>query len=163
MVPIIVIGLTVDYAIQIISHYREQRTAGEPVVEAIRTGWRNVCIPLILAAVTTIVSLLASLFSPIGIVGDFGIVAGLGVGMSLIVMLTLVPAGRTIIDRRREARGTLTPPRPIANALPGVGRMAELLGRQITSRPAPYLIGVAAVTIGLGFGRHRPEVRVQHP
>ena len=151
MVPIIVIGLTVDYAIQIISHYREQRTAGEPVVEAIRTGWRNVSIPLILAAVTTIVSLLASLFSPIGIVGDFGIVAGLGVGMSLIVMLTLVPAGRTIIDRRREARGTLTPPRPIANALPGVGRMAELLGRQITSRPAPYLIGVAVVTIGLGF------------
>ena len=28
MVPIIVISLTVDYAIQMISHYREQRTAG---------------------------------------------------------------------------------------------------------------------------------------
>ena len=104
MVPIIVIGLTVDYAIQIVSHYREQRTAGEPVLNAVRTGWRNVSVPLMLAAVTTIVSLLASLFSPIGIVGDFGIVAGLGVGMSLIVMLTLVPAGRTIIDRRRVAR-----------------------------------------------------------
>ena len=151
MVPIIVIALTVDYAIQIVSHYREQRTAGERVVGAVRTGLRNVTVPLTLAAVTTIVSLLASLFSPIGIVGDFGIIAGLGVGMSLFVMLTLVPAGRTIIDRRREARGTLATPRPISNALPGVRRMAELLGREVTRRPAPYIIVVVAVTIGLGF------------
>ena len=151
MVPIIIIGLTVDYAIQIVSHYREQRTAGEGVLNSVRTGLQNVTIPLVLAAVTTIISFLANLFSPINIVGDFGIIAGLGVGMSLIVMLTLVPAGRTIIDRRREARGALKPPRPIANALPGVSRIAAWLGRSVTSRPAPYIIGVLAVTIGLGF------------
>ena len=104
MAPVIIISLTVDYAIQAVSHYREQRVSGEPVVEAVRKGLRNVTIPLTLAAVTTIVSLLATLFSPIGVIGDFGIVAGLGVGMSLIVMLTLFPASRTIIDRRRESR-----------------------------------------------------------
>ena len=151
LVPIIVISLTVDYAIQAVSHYREQRAGGGPVLDAVRAGLRTVTIPLTLAAVTTIVSLLAGLFSPIGVIGDFGIVAGLGVGMSLIVMLTLVPAGRTIIDRRREARGTLKPPRPIANALPGVGRLAEVLGTSVTRRPAPYIGGVIAVTIGLGF------------
>ena len=64
MVPIIVISLTVDYAIQVVSHYREQRAAGEPVVRAVRAGLRNVTIPPTLAAVTTIVSLLVSLFSP---------------------------------------------------------------------------------------------------
>ena len=151
MVPIIVIGLTVDYAIQIVSHYREQRVGGARVVEAVRSGLGNVTVPLTLAAVTTIVSLLASLFSPIGIVGDFGIIAGLGVGMSLLVMLTLVPAGRTIIDRRREAKGKLTDPRPISNALPGISRVAELLGREVTRRPMPYIVGVLVVTIGLGF------------
>ena len=182
MVPIIVIGLTVDYAIQIVSHYREQRivgggvedadgkgseqavgggvgdvgvrgseqAVGGVVEESVNTGLRNVAMPLTLAAVTTIVSLLASLFSPIGIVADFGVIAGLGVGMSLFVMLTLVPAGRTIIDRRREARGTLAAPRPISNALPGVRRMAESLGRGVTRRPTPYIAGVVAVTIGLG-------------
>ncbi len=151
LVPIIVISLTVDYAIQAVSHYREQRAGGGPVLDAVRAGLRTVTIPLTLAAVTTIVSLLAGLFSPIGVIGDFGIMAGLGVGMSLIVMLTLLPAGRTIIDRRREARGTLKPPRPIANALPGVGRLAEVLGTSVTRRPAPYIGGVIAVTIGLGF------------
>ena len=103
MVLIIVISLTVDYAIQTVSRYRERCVVGESVVAAVRTGLRNVIIPLGLTAATTIVSLLASLFSPIGAIGDFGIVAGLGVGLSLIVMLTLLPAGRTIIDRWREA------------------------------------------------------------
>ena len=151
MVPVIIISLTVDYAIQAVSHYREQRAEGAPVLTAVRTGLRNVTVPLTLAAVTTIVSLLATLFSPIGVIGDFGIVAGLGVGMSLIVMLTLIPAGRTIIDRRRESRGKLAPARPISNALPGIPRVAELLGMWVTRRPAPYLVGVVAVTVGLGF------------
>ena len=52
MVPIIMIGLTVDYAIQIVTHYREQRNAGEQVVESVRRGLRNVTVPLLLAAVT---------------------------------------------------------------------------------------------------------------
>ncbi len=151
MVPIIVIGLTVDYAIQAVSHYREQRIDGEAVASAARVGLRNVTVPLMLAAATTIVSLLVGLFSPVEIVGDFGIVGGLGVGLSLIVMLTLIPAGRTIIDRRREARGRLQPPRPISQALPGIDRLAELLGRQVTRRPAPYIIAVLVVTLALGF------------
>ncbi|MYD48146.1 MAG: MMPL family transporter [Chloroflexi bacterium] len=151
MVPVIIISLTVDYAIQGISHYREQRVAGEPVLTAVRVGLRNVSVPVMLAAATTMVSLLAGLFSPISVIGDFGVVAGLGVGMSLIVMLTLIPAGRTIIDRRRESRGTLRPARPIANALPGIPRVAELLGRWVTRWPAPCLIAVALVSIGLGY------------
>ena len=151
LAPIIIIGLTVDYAIQMVSHYRERRLAGHPVLESVRGGLRNVTVPLTLAAATTTVSLFASLFSPIGIVGDFGVVAGLGVTMSLIVMLTLVPAGRAIIDRRREARGTLPDPRPIATALPGVQRGAEILGRSLTRTPAPYILGVIAITIALGF------------
>ncbi|MDE2900472.1 MAG: MMPL family transporter [Chloroflexota bacterium] len=151
MVPIIMIGLTVDYAIQIVSHYREQRSTGEQVAGAARLGWRIVVVPLLLAAVTTIVSLLASLFSPIEIVNDFGVIGGLGVGMSLIVMLTLVPAGRVIIDRRREARGTLRPARPLSTALPGVERLAQTLGRSVTRNPAPYIIVVLAVTAVLGY------------
>ena len=150
-VPLILISLAVDYSIQTVSHYREQRIAGEPVAVAVLAGLRNVIIPLALAAITTSVSFLANLLSPISGIGDFGVVAGLGVALSLIVMLTLVPAVRTIIDRRREARGPLPPPRPIANAIPGIDRLAERLGTSITRRPVPYLVLVVAVTVGLGF------------
>ena len=150
-VPIILISLAVDYSIQAVSHYREQRITGEPVAVAVLAGLRNVIIPLALAAATTAVSFLANLLSPISGIGDFGVVAGLGVGLSLTVMLTLIPAARTIIDQRREARGPLPPPRLIANAIPGVDRLAERLGTSITRRPAPYLVLVVAVTVGLGF------------
>ena len=151
MAPIILIGLTVDYAIQIVSHYRERLAEGRPVAEAARAGVSNVATPLTLAAVTTIASLLASLFSPIGVIGDFGVIAGLGVGMSLVIMLTLLPASRTIIDRRRESRDALPPALPISNALPGVPRMTERLGGWVTRRPAPYLVAVIIITIGLGY------------
>ena len=67
------------------------------------------------------------------------------------MLLTLLPAGRTIIDRRRESRGTLPPARPISNALPGIPQVAELLGKWVTRRPAPYLVAVILVTIGLGY------------
>ena len=155
MVPLILISLAVDYSIQAVSHYREQRVAGEPVAAAVRTGLRNVVIPLLLAATTTIASFLTNLISPISPIGDFGVVAALGVGLSLIVMLTLVPAARTVIDRRREARGKLPPVRPIANALPGIDRLAEKLGTSIARRPAPYILFVVAVSIGLGLAATR--------
>lgn len=150
MVPIIIIGLTVDYAIQVVSNYREQRATGSSVLAAVRQGLRHVVIPLLLAAVTTMVSLLANLFSPVDIVSDFGVVAAFGVGMSLIVMLTLVPAGRTIIDRRREAKGNLPVKRLISQAIPGVERAAEWLGAAVALRPAPFLLVVLALTIGFG-------------
>ena len=151
MVPIIVISLTVDYAIQAVSHYREQRREGEPVLEAVRIGLRQVAVPLLLAAVTTVAGFSSTLFSPIGVISDFGVVAGLGVSLSLIVMLTLVPAGRTLVDRRREARGNLAPPRSVSAALPGIERAAELLGSAVARRPAPYLVVVVAITVWFGF------------
>ena len=42
-------------------------------------------------------------------------------------------------------------PRAISNALPGITPAAELLGRAVTRWPAPFLVAVFAVTIGLGF------------
>ncbi len=155
IVPLILISLTVDYSIQAVSHYREQRIAGEGVAAAVRIGLRNVVIPLALAAVTTAVSFLTNLTSPIAAIGDFAVVAGIGVGLSLIVMLTLVPAVRMIIDRRHEARGTLRQPRPISSALPGIEQAAEKLGHSIAPAHAVHILAVIAVTVGLGFSATR--------
>ena len=107
MVPIMLIGLVVDYAIQTVALYREQRNEGQPVRSAVRMGLRSVIIPLALAAVTTIVSFLTNVTSPIPANGDFGIMAGIGVGFGLIVMLTLLESSRALVDRWRESRGSL--------------------------------------------------------
>ena len=150
MVPIVLIGLVVDYAIQTVALYREQRNEGQEVRPAMRLGLCSVLIPLTLAAVTTIVSFLTNLTSPIPANFDFGVVAGAGVAFGLIVMLTLLASSRALLDRRRERRGTLTPPRPVSGAIPGVGVAVEALGGQLARRPAPFLLAVAVVTILLG-------------
>ena len=155
MVPIILIGLAVDYAIQTVALYRERRNDGDAVGRAVRQGLRTVTIPLALAAGTTVVSFLTNLASPIPANGDFGVTAGLGVAFGLIVMLTLIPATRALIDGRREVRGRLPAARPIATALPGVGGAVEALGRELARRPGPYLAVVAVVTILLGLAATR--------
>jgi len=150
-VPIILISLTVDYSIQILSHYREKRVEGEPVLEAVRNGLSTVGVPIALAALTTMGSFLSILFSPVDPIGDFGVVTALGVGLSFLIMMSLIPAGRTIIDQRREARGTLKEPRLVSGALPGIERAAEVVGTAVSRRPAPYLIVVLAITALFGF------------
>ncbi len=159
MIPIIVIGLTVDYAVQALSHYREQRAGERPVIDALRASMRIVMVPLSLAAVTTIGSLFAQLLSPIPAIADFGIVSGLGIGMSLIVMLTLIPAARAILDRRREARGSLKPPRLVADAIPGIRSLAASLGSSVTRRPLPYIAVIGAISIVFGVASTDIEAR----
>ena len=159
IIPILIISLTVDYAIQVALHYREARTNQTPALASSRSGLRIVIIPLALAAFTTAGSFLVGLLSPIPAIKDFGVVAGLGVGMSLIVMLTLLPAGRLIIDRRRESRGRLTPPRQVSQAFPGIERAAELVGASVTRRPMPYLVAILALSIGFGVASTQIESR----
>ena len=157
MVPVMLIGLAVDYAIQTVALYREQRGRGQAAAVAVRAGLRRVIIPLALAAATTIAGFLTNLVSPIPANGDFGITAGLGVAFALIVMLTLIPSGRALIDGRREARGRLPRARLIANALPGVGGAAAAIGRELARRPAPYLAVVVVATVLLGVAATQIE------
>ena len=157
MVPIMLIGLVVDYAIQTVGLYREQRNEGHEVRVAARLGLRSVIIPLSLAAITTIVSFLTNLTSPIPANGDFGVVAGVGVGAGLIVMLALLASARALLDRWRESRGSLPPARPISGAIPGVGPAVEALGGLLARRPAPFLVVVGVVTLLLGVSSTQIE------
>ena len=75
-------------------------------------------------------------------------------------MLTLVPAGRTIIDRRREARGRLTEPRLISNPLPGVERAAEVLGRGLTPMAGALHRHCVGSDRWPGFRGHGAQVRI---
>lgn len=150
MVPIMLIGLVVDYAIQSVARYRELRSDGLDVSSAARQGLRIVALPLGLAAGTTIISFLTNVVSPIPATRDFAIVAAFGVFFGLLVMLTLVPAARTLLDRRRERAGTLTTPKPLADAIPGSGPVVERIGRFVARKPTVALTVTTIVTIALG-------------
>ncbi len=150
MVPIMLIGLVVDYAIQSVAHYREIRADGATVAVGAKRGLLGVMLPLGLAAGTTVISFLTNLASPIPANQDFGIVAAFGVFFGLVTMLTLIPAARTILDQRSEAKGTLSEPRLMTDAIPAAGAVIARTGEFVARQPMAALAGAAVVTIVLG-------------
>lgn len=150
MVPIMLVGLVVDYSIQTVAKYRELRAEGHGVLDAARGALSGVLLPLGLAAGTTIISFLTNLTSSIPANGDFGVVAAFGVFFGLFTMLILIPAARAILDRRREAKGTLGEPKQMTDAIPGAGSFVEAIGRMVASKPMAVLAVTGVATIGLG-------------
>lgn len=107
IVPILLIGLGVDYAIHLTSRYREEAGEGHSVDRAMTGAVTTVGVALALATVTTVIGFLTNVFNPVPALKDFGVLAAVGIVVSFLLMLTFVPAVRLLADRRAERRGTL--------------------------------------------------------
>ncbi len=146
ILPILLIGLGVDYSIHVNSRYREEVSAGASVDDSISRAIRTVGVALVLATVTTAVGFLTNLFNAIPALREFGALAAIGIFSSFLLMLTFVPAVREVLDRRGVRRKTFEPERL-------VGGEQRLLGRLIgaTSGIAKKA-AVAATIIALLLG-----------
>ncbi len=107
ILPILLIGLGVDYAIHMTSRYREELGAGVAVSESASNATKTVGIALILATATTSVGFLTNVVNPVTALRDFGILAAVGITSAFILMLSVVPAIRVLLDGRAERAGRL--------------------------------------------------------
>ena len=146
IVPILLIGLGVDYGIHLTSRYREEVGEGDDVSGGIRKAIGTVGVALALATVTTAIGFLTNVVNPIPALKDFGILASIGIVVSFVLMLTFVPAVRQILDRRAENNGEL--PRE------AMGATSERLLPKIMERTAVFAerapIPTLVVMLGLG-------------
>jgi len=159
ILPILLIGLGVDYAIHVNTRYREEMSAGATVDVAISTAIRTVGIALVLATVTTAVGFLTNLTNDIPALREFGELAAFGILASFLLMLTFVPAIRELLDRRAERRGTLD-----AGALEGgqAKRLPRLVGRAawLPKHAAVGTLVASLVLGGLGaYGTSKVEAK----
>lgn len=149
ILPILLIGLGVDYAIHLTARYREEIGAGKDVVAAAVRASRTVGVALILATVTTAVGFLTNIWSPVTAIADFGVLAAVGIGSAFALMLTFVPSVRILLDRRAEAAGRL-PTEAMGHSenrfLPTLMGNASVFARRI-----PAIMVVIALTLG-GLG-----------
>ena len=107
IVPILIIGLGVDYGIHLTSRYRDEVGSGSSVTAGATRAIGTVGVALVLATVTTAIGFLANIVNPIPALADFGILASLGIVASFVLMLTFVPSLRVLLDRRAERAGRL--------------------------------------------------------
>lgn len=103
VVPVLVAGLGIDFALHLINRDREEQTA-HGVDRAAALAVATVGGALVLTSVTTAVGFLTNLASPLAPIRDFGVFTAVGVLSAFAVMVVVVPSARTLLDRRRERR-----------------------------------------------------------
>ncbi len=149
IVPILIIGLGVDYSIHVLARYREEVGAGNDPDAVIGTALRTVGIALALATATTVVGFLTNLASPVGFLRTFGVLAATGIAAAFVITLTLVPAARLLLDRRAVRQDTL----PAASLQTSGQRLLPSLAERTAwlAERAPVATVAAAVALaGLG-------------
>jgi len=158
-VPVLIVGLGIDYGIHITMRYREEIKKGKKIDQAIIITIMSVGMALLLATVTTVVSFLSNVASPIGLLGEFGILCAIGIIASFIIMITLVPACKMLRDKRRLKKGKLIIGNDNSNnktqkiKKAGVTALSKAMGTGAVAaekHPLIVIIVVFLLTVGAG-------------
>lgn len=103
-VPVLLVGLGIDYSVHLTTRYREQRRRGDDTIRSSRVALTTVGVALVLATLASVAGFLANSVTPLPPIRDFGIFAAIGIVSAFVILSTAVPAARTLVDRRRDAR-----------------------------------------------------------
>ncbi|ELY98764.1 efflux RND transporter permease subunit [Natrialba aegyptia] len=152
-VPVLLIGLSIDYAIHIFMRHREQRQNGgaygdDDARGSMRVALAGVGIALVLVTATTAIGFLSNLTSPVPPIQDFGIVSAVGITAALLVFGVLIPALKVELDGFLENRGFDRKKRAFGT---GGGRFSQVLSTGSTAaRRIPIVIILVAVLVSAG-------------
>lgn len=136
----ILFGLGVDYGIHVIDRVEELVADGLSEAEAAPEAVRSLARGLTTGALTTASVLLAMVFSGFRGFAELGVVAGTGILLCLLAMVTVLPALLTLFGPRRRRERTL-----------GERRLGRFLVR-LQSRPLAAVVGAAALVGSLAGG-----------
>ncbi|WP_135820670.1 efflux RND transporter permease subunit [Halostella litorea] len=151
-VPVLLIGLSIDYAIHIFMRHREQRqergtAEDENVRGSMRTALVGVGIALVWVTATTVIGFLSNLTSPLSPIQDFGIVSSFGIAVALLVFGAFVPALKVEIDGALENRGIDRKKRAFGTG--GGGFSAALSVGAKAAKAAPLVVIVLVLTVSV--------------
>ena len=131
ILTILVIGAGTDYALLLTARYREELRRHEDRHAAMAFALHRAAPAILASAATVVVSMLCLLFAELASTAGLGPVAAIGVAVTYLVMVTLLPAllvifGRWVFWPKRPTYGS---PEPLAKG------MWARIGRRIAIRP----------------------------
>ena len=104
-VPVLLIGLSIDYAIHVFMRHRERRVGDVSVRRAMAIALGGVGVALVWVTATAAIGFLSNFVSPIGPLREFGAASAFGIVSALLIFGALIPALKIEIDTFLESRG----------------------------------------------------------
>jgi RND superfamily putative drug exporter len=131
ILTILVIGAGTDYALLLVARYREELRRHEDRHEAMAFALHRAAPAILASAATVVLGMLCLLFAEMNSTAGLGPVAAIGIAVTFVVMVTLLPAllvitGRWVFWPRRPSFGS---PEPTQSGI------WARVGRAIAPRP----------------------------
>jgi hopanoid biosynthesis associated RND transporter like protein HpnN len=140
---LVIIGVGINWGMHLLARYMEEREharlpdgQGRPVEEALTRAMVTAAVGNLTCAATAAAAFFCALATDFKALAELGFIAGSGIVLSLIAMLTVYPALLLLFDQRSAGQKPLR-----------LTRLAPL--QALLGRPGLFLAGVTAVTLVL--------------
>jgi len=168
---LVIIGVGINWGMHLLARYMEERERGLAVEEALTRSMVTAAVGNLTCAATSAAAFFCALFTDFQALAQLGYIAGSGILLSLIAMLTVYPAMLLLLDTRGQrervgARGAgASPPqnslwgkqtidaRSIPHGPPHQIKLIRLIPLQrLVRRPDIVLTGAGIITVVLAVG-----------
>ena len=101
LIPIMLIAISNNYGIHIISHYYEFTKMNQELsrVEILKRTMKRLSMPIFLAGITTVISFLSLMSHELSKVREVGLMVSFGIVVSFVLSLLLIPAILILVPR----------------------------------------------------------------
>ncbi|MCL7418503.1 MAG: MMPL family transporter, partial [Halalkalicoccus sp.] len=170
-VPVLLIGLSIDYAIHVFMRHREQRetqrvsdsergaTTREQRAESDGGTRQTMAVvlsglgmALVWVTATAVIGFLSNLVSPVGPIREFGVASAVGIVSALLVFGLLIPAAKVELDAALESRGYDRKKRAFGTGGGPASEFLSLGGRVARRAPWAVIVVVLLLTAGSAYG-----------
>jgi RND superfamily putative drug exporter len=155
VITLIGLGLAIDYALFMVSRFREELAAGHDTATAVQRTMVTAGRTVLVSGLTVALALASLLIFPQVFMRSIGFGGTFAVLIAMLAALTVLPALLAVLGPRVDAL-RIPWPRRRAGAATGEGGWARI-AHSVMRRPVLYALGVVAVLVLLAL----PFLRVQ--
>ncbi len=153
ILPVLVFGAGTDYALLLVSRYREELRRHEDKHDAMRIALGSAGPAILASGLTVIAALLTLSLAEVNGTAGLGPIGAMGVGIAMIAMLTMLPALLTICGRRAFWA-------PFIHTIPHYGDSGtdethglwRRVGDRVVKRPRAVWVGGTLLLVVLALG-----------
>jgi RND superfamily putative drug exporter len=147
------LGVGIDYALLIVSRYRENRAAGHPNASALSAAMSSSGTAVFFAGGTVVLAMGALVLTGVGFLASIGISTSIVVLFAVATAVTLLPALLTVLGDRIDALRVVGRRRhkTAKAAKPLEATFWWRLAHRISARPIPYLVAGALIMLTLAI------------